>query len=82
MDIDPIDVPNLDEDGSFEYVAYELDVPVTRRAIKYAVMRREVLPTRIGRKNLFSRRDWLDWIASRKQPGHYRAPESVVGQKN
>jgi hypothetical protein len=59
--------PSLTEQQLFEYLHDDEGLPVTRRSIKYAVMRREIPPTRIGRSNYFSKRDGLDWIASRKQ---------------
>ena len=59
-----LDKPNLTEQQLFEYLRYDEDVPVTRRSVKYAVMRREIVPTRIGRSNYFTKRDGLDWIAS------------------
>jgi hypothetical protein len=62
------DKPNLAEQQLFEYLRNDEAVPVTRRSIKYAVMRREIVPTKIGRSNYFSKRDGLDWIASRKRP--------------
>jgi hypothetical protein len=39
---------------------------VSRRAIKYAVLRREIIPTRFGNGNYFSKRDGLEWIKSRQ----------------
>jgi hypothetical protein len=66
--LNDIDKPNLTEQQLFEYLRDDEDVPVTRRSIKYAVMRREIVPTRIGLRNYFSKRDGLDWIASRKRP--------------
>ena len=73
--MDPIDVTNLNQDGVFEYLAGE-GFPVTRRMIKWAVLRRELIPVRLGRGNYWSRRDALQWIESRRQPGVYRAPEA------
>ncbi|MEO3757308.1 hypothetical protein ABGB19_03325 [Mycobacterium sp. B14F4] len=61
-----LDRPNLTEQGLFEYLRDSQKLPVTRRGIKYAVLRREILPTRIGNGNYFSMRDGLDWIRSRK----------------
>lgn len=77
--IDPLEVPNLTETQLFERLS-ALGFPVTRRSIKYAVLRRELIPVRIGRGNYFSVNDGLRWIESRRQPGHYRAPESRVAQ--
>jgi hypothetical protein len=61
-----IDRPNLTEQELFEYLHNSEELPVTRRAVKYAVMRREIVPTRIGNGNYFSKRDGLEWIKSRK----------------
>lgn len=61
-----LDRPNLTEQELFDYLHNTERLPVTRRAIKYAVMRREIAPTRIGNGNYFSKRDGLDWIRSRK----------------
>lgn len=61
-----LDRPNLTEQELFEYLHDIEELPVSRRAIKYAVMRREILPTRIGNGNYFSMRDGLDWVRSRK----------------
>jgi hypothetical protein len=77
--MDDLDRPNLTEQELFEFLYYDENLPVTRRAVKHAVLRREILPTRIGRGNYFSRRDGLDWIVSRKQPGAYSAPQRCGG---
>lgn len=61
-----LDRPNLTEQQLFEYLKNSERLPVTRRAIKYAVLRREIVPTRIGNSNYFSKRDGLEWIKSRK----------------
>lgn len=63
-----LDRPNLTEQELFEYLRDNEELPVTRRCIKYAVMRREIVPTRIGNGNYFSKRDGLEWIKSRKAP--------------
>lgn len=73
--MDELDKPVLTETALFEYLAHDEGLPVTRRSVKYAVRRREILPTRLGNGNYFSKRDGLDWIASRKQP----APSRFVG---
>ncbi|MGD1204829.1 hypothetical protein ACKUVQ_00265 [Mycobacterium seoulense] len=69
-----LDRPNLNEQTLFEYLKDTERLPVTRRAIKYAVMRREIVPTRIGNKNYFSKRDGLDWIKSCKATYPVAAP--------
>jgi hypothetical protein len=62
-----LDKPNLNEQQLFEYLRHDEGSPVTRRSVKYAVMRREIIPTKIGRSNYFSKRDGLDWIAPCKR---------------
>ena len=83
------DDPVLNEQQLFEYLRFERSlVSVTRRSVKWAVINREIVPTRIGNKNWFSRRDGDDWIKSRKQPvptryvgvNAGRAPKAAVGQ--
>ena len=63
------DDPVLTEEQLFEYLRYERQlISVTRHSVKHAVIDREIVPTRIGNKNWFSKRDGDDWIKSRKQP--------------
>ena len=77
--VDPLDVTELTQETSYLFLKGE-GFPVTRRMIKYAVMRRELVPVRLGNGNYFSRRDLLNWVESRRQPGIYHAPESRVAQ--
>jgi hypothetical protein len=83
------DDPVLTETQLFEYLRFERNlVGVTRRSVKMAVQRREIIPTRLGNGNWFSRRDGDDWIKSRKQPEPSRfvgvhaglAPKSAAAQ--
>jgi hypothetical protein len=74
--MDDLDRPNLTEQELYEFLFYDEDLPVTRRAIKHAVLRREIQPTRLGNGNFYSKRDGLDWVKSRKQSGVYRALEA------
>lgn len=67
-DLGDLDRPNLTEEQLWEYLHYDENLPVARRTVKWAVLRGEIVPTKLGRKNFFSKRDGLDWIASRKQP--------------
>lgn len=63
------DDPVLTEDELFEYLRYDRNlVSVTRRSVKYAVLRREIVPTQIGGKNWFSRADGDNWIKACKRP--------------
>lgn len=63
------DDPVLTENELFEYLRYDRGlVSVTRRSVKYAVLRREIVPTQIGGKNWFSRADGDAWIKACKRP--------------
>lgn len=76
--MDEFDRPNLTEQALYEYLHHDEELPVTKRAVHDAILRREILPTRIGRGNFFSKRDGLDWIASRRQTGVYRAKSAAA----
>jgi hypothetical protein len=70
------DDPVLTEQELFEYLRYDRNlVSVTRRSVKYAVLRREIIPTQIGGKNWFSRADGDAWIKACKAP----VPTKFVG---
>jgi hypothetical protein len=70
------DDPVLTEHKLFEYLRYERNlVGVTRRSVKYAVLRREIIPTQIGGKNYFSKLDGDEWIKACKAP----EPQRFVG---
>ena len=64
--LDPLDVPNLTLEELRDVLDYDEDIPVTLRQLKYAVLRGELVPTKLSNKNYFSKRDGLDWVASRK----------------
>lgn len=73
---DPNEVVNLNREQLFLKLR-ELGYPVTRFMLRQAVERRQLKPYRLGGGNYYSVNDGLRWIASRRQDGHYRAPESV-----
>jgi hypothetical protein len=75
--VDPHDVANLNQEQLYKRLR-EFGYPVTRYLIKQAVLRRELKPVRLGVGNYFSVNDGLRWIESRRQPGIYRAPESIA----
>ena len=79
MSVDPMKVTNLSEEGVFQFLR-ELGYPVTRRMVKYAILRRELVPVRLGVGNYVSRQDVLDWVESRRQPGVYRAPQGKAAE--
>lgn len=68
--------PVLTEHQLFEYLRFERNlVGVTRRSVKFAVQRREIVPTQIAGRNYFSKQDGDDWIVSCKAP----VPQRFVG---
>ncbi len=75
--VDPLDVTNLDQDGVFQFLISE-GYPATRHLVKWMFLRREVVPVRLGNTNYVSRRDVLNWIESRRQPGNYRLPDDAL----
>jgi hypothetical protein len=74
--MDPDDVANLNQEAAFEKLR-EWGYPVTRRMIKYAVLRRELVPVRLGNGNYLSANDLRRWIESRRQAGVYRLPDGA-----
>lgn len=70
-----VDRPVLTEAELFHFLHYEEGVTsVTRSTIRWAVRRRQIIPTRIGRGHFFSKRDGLDWLENQKVTGKYAAP--------
>lgn len=76
MDPDPDDVANLNQEAAFQKLR-EWGYPVTRRTIKYAVLRRELEPSRFGNGNYFSVNDLRRWVESRRQASAYRLAEGA-----
>jgi hypothetical protein len=72
--------PTMTEQELWEWLHNDEGIPVSRRTIKWAVLRREILPTRLGSSNRFSKQDGWAWLESRKQPGRYQAPENAAAQ--
>lgn len=80
--------PTMTEQELWEWLHYNEGIPVSRRAIKHAVINREIVPTRLGNNNYFSKQDGLDWLKSRKQPepsrfvgpNAHRAPKTAAAQ--
>ena len=64
-DLSDLDRPNLTEEQLWEYLHYDEDLPVSRRAVKWAVLRGEIIPTKLGQKQLLqqARRPRLDRIS-------------------
>ncbi|RIR68159.1 hypothetical protein D2E62_03630 [Mycobacteroides abscessus] len=66
--MDENEIPRMTEQDVWEYLHYELGIPVARRTIKQAVSNRELRPTRLSGKNLFSLNRVHAWLESREQP--------------
>ncbi|OBI89267.1 hypothetical protein A9X01_13890 [Mycobacterium asiaticum] len=76
MDPNPDDVANLNQEDAFQKLR-AWGYPVTRRMIKYAILRRELIPVRLGNGNYLSANDLWRWIESRRQTGIYRLPDGA-----
>lgn len=76
MDPNPDDVANLNQEAAFQKLR-EWGYPVTRRTIKYAVLRRELVPVRLGNGNYLSANDLRRWIESRRQASTYKLAEGA-----
>lgn len=59
--IDPLDVNDLDERQVFLYL-HAINAHITRRMVRYSILRNELRGVRRGNKNLFSRRAALSWM--------------------
>ena len=78
--MDDIELPIFNEQELFEYLRFDLNLKgVTRRSVKHAVIRREIVPTRIGNNNYFSKQDGLDWLKAQKHPVARRGRPDFVG---
>jgi hypothetical protein len=67
--MDDNDKPVLNQADLYEYLHDELGiVGVTRSTIKWAVTRRELSPTKIGRTLYFSKNEALRWLESCRLP--------------
>jgi hypothetical protein len=70
-----LDKPILTESELYHFLHFEQGITsVTRSSIRWAVRRRQIQPTRIGRGHFFTKRDGLDWIESRRLAGKYEPP--------
>lgn len=74
--MDDRDVPrHKGNQGILDY-CHELGASGVRmHTVKFAVIDREIKPTRLGNANYFSDRDIEEWLLSRKQP----VPTRFVG---
>jgi hypothetical protein len=68
--LDELDRPNQKIEELWEFLHYDNDLPVSLRALKYAVLDGELVPTKLSNCNYYTRRQGLEWVAA--QRGKYR----------
>ncbi|WP_100523154.1 hypothetical protein [Mycobacteroides abscessus] len=66
--MDENEIPRMSEQDVWEYLHDDLGIPVARKTVAQAVKNREIVPTRLSGKNLFSRNKVHAWLESREQP--------------
>lgn len=66
--MDEDEKPTMTEHELWKWLHYDEGIPVSRRAIKHAVIDRKITPTRFGNANYFSKRDGWDFIAAQRRP--------------
>jgi hypothetical protein len=74
--LDELDRPNLTLDELRDFLYYDNDLPVTQRQLRYAVLRGELVPTKLSNRNYYTRRQGLDWVAG--QQGKYRKQSKLA----
>ncbi|OKH80080.1 hypothetical protein EB73_34090 [Mycobacterium sp. SWH-M3] len=79
--MDEDDKPNMTEQELWEWLHNDEGIPVSRRTIKQAVIDREIVPTRYGNGNYFSKNDGWNFIASRKRPTATRFVGNNAGRR-
>lgn len=66
--MDEDDKPTMTEQELWEWLHYDEGIPVSRRAIKHAVIDRKIQPTQFGNGNYFSKRDGWDYVLGQRRP--------------
>lgn len=82
--------PTMTEQELWAWLHDDEGIPISRRAIKHAVIDRKIQPTRFGNNNYFSKRDGWDYIAAQRQsePTRFvgvnagRGPSAAVGSES
>jgi hypothetical protein len=65
--VDDDEKPTMSETELWEWLKYDEGIPVTRHAIKWAVIKKEIARSNIGGCNLFSKKNGWDWVRSREK---------------
>ncbi len=61
--MDDDEKPTMTEQELFEWLRYDEGIPVTRHAIKHAVIKKKIGRTKLGNGNYFSKRNGWDYIS-------------------
>lgn len=72
--------PTMTETELWEWLHYDEGIPVSRHAIKHAVINKKIGRTKIGSGNYFSKKNGWDWLRSREKCGASSAAKSSVLQ--
>jgi hypothetical protein len=73
LGITSLDIANINQAKMLPALLV-LGYPANPHMIKWAFIRREIKPVRLGLGNYVSLRDIIEWVESRRQDGIYRAP--------
>lgn len=71
--LDPLDVPDLNEERLFLFMRDELGLPVKEGFIHQEIIEREIVPTVIAGKLFFTRRDALEWLQRQRRKSRIAA---------
>lgn len=71
--LDPLDVPDLNEQRLFLFMRDELGLPVKEGFIHQEIIEREIVPTVIAGKLFFTRRDALEWLERQREKSRIAA---------
>lgn len=73
LGIDPATIPNLTEAEALDFMR-GINPHITKTMVRRAVLKREMVPVRKGKKFLFSKREAIRWMQTSEGPlaGHNR----------
>jgi hypothetical protein len=74
--LDELDRPNLRIEELHDWLYYDNELPVSLRALRYAVLRGELVPTKLSNINYYTRRQGLAWVEA--QHGKYRRQSKLA----
>lgn len=71
--IDPLDVPDLNEERLHKFMTEELGIRFSPGFLHQLIIERDIVPTRIGRNLYFTRRDALEWLVLQRKKSRIEA---------